>query len=924
MSRLPLLLVAVCLCCGCQEAADNGSAQKVAETSPSTETQEKAPSTAPVAAVEERSTAVVGGTEAGAAARTAIEALGGRFSGNNTELRLVGTNIDDADVEHLKGLTRLKMLFFGDTQISDAGLQHISELAGLEGLMLDNTPISDAGLMHVSGLSRLEWLDLSNTQISDAGLKHLKRLTGLKGIRLGGSQVTDAGLEHIAGFGSLERLELSDTRISDAGLKQIAELNSMKWLELNNTQVTGAGLEHISGLTNLEVLKLNNTKVSDAGLEHIAGLVNLVQLDLSNTQIGDAGLEHIAGFSSLKRLNLSHTQLTGAGLKHLRALTNLSSLNLNDTRIGDGGLEHLQELTSLTFIDLSTTQISDAGLEQLKSFASLESLNLRNTQVSDAGLLHLKALTSPRFDIDLRGTRTTDKGRRELQAAFPTCKVRPRVVSPEEPAAVARESHVRTTTKNGPSRSLSGRVLFDGEAPTINPLFKKGAAVKEAEICSAADMPDESLLIGPDGGIANVFIYLNKAPSGLAKEPLSKESTLIHMQSCRFLPHSMIVRTNQIVKMRNDDRANHNLHTYPHRNASVNQLVPPYQEESLQLVYKNAEREPVKVTCDFHTWMTAWHLPLDHPFAAVTDESGNFTIDGLPVGEHKFIVWHERATGHLLERKLLVEITPVQATHVELKYAGERFGIQTAAVEEFRSDDASSIDEDSTVIDASSTDLSPPDSLIESATDATSLVARQDATFYTSDGTPYSGWVKSYGDSRKSQIVMLGEYKDGKLHGKSWTWHKNGTLESIEHHKDHEAHGSHTMWYDNGRKAHDVTYHDGKMEGPATFWHQNGQMRQKSTFKGGKNHGLVTGWHENGQLRMEATYKAGKVEDGPFILWHKNGEKASEGTFKAGKAVGLHVKWYEDGTKQSEATFRDGEMVGNGTRWDGDGNKHSE
>jgi hypothetical protein len=34
---------------------------------------------------------------------------------------------------------------------------------------------------------------------------------------------------------------------------------------------------------------------------------------------------------------------------------------------------------------------------------------------------------------------------------------------------------------------------------------------------------------------------------------------------------------------------------------------------------------------------------LDHPYAVVTDVKGNFEIKNVPVGEHKFHIWHERA-----------------------------------------------------------------------------------------------------------------------------------------------------------------------------------------------------------------------------------------------------------------------------------------
>ena len=50
----------------------------------------------------------------------------------------------------------------------------------------------------------------------------------------------------------------------------------------------------------------------------------------------------------------------------------------------------------------------------------------------------------------------------------------------------------------------------------------------------------------------------------------------------------------------------------------------------------------------------AYWLVLDHPYAAATDAKGNFTIKNLPVGDHEFRVWHERA-GYL-DRKYKVTV----------------------------------------------------------------------------------------------------------------------------------------------------------------------------------------------------------------------------------------------------------------------------
>ena len=78
------------------------------------------------------------------------------------------------------------------------------------------------------------------------------------------------------------------------------------------------------------------------------------------------------------------------------------------------------------------------------------------------------------------------------------------------------------------------------------------------------------------------------------------------------------------------------------------------------------------MTCDFHSWMKAYHLPLDHPFGAVTDENGNFEIADLPVGDHEFVVWHESAQGQLVERKLKVAVQAGENPPLEIPYSVDK------------------------------------------------------------------------------------------------------------------------------------------------------------------------------------------------------------------------------------------------------------
>ncbi len=218
---------------------------------------------------------------------------------------------------------------------------------------------------------------------------------------------------------------------------------------------------------------------------------------------------------------------------------------------------------------------------------------------------------------------------------------------------------------------FAGTIKYDGTPPAPKDIYALGQAPKDPAVCGAIAIPNQSLIVNQkNNGVKNVFVYLRKKPKGYkGKGP--KDSIVFDQKFCVFFPRNLIVHTNQTVLVKNEDPIVHNTHTYPASNPGFNSAIGASDRKGVPLTYRRAERYPVKVVCDLHSWMMAHHLVLDHPFCASTDENGEFAIAGLPPGKYSFIVWQE--TPGLLERKLSVTVKAGAYTEKALSYSPDKF-----------------------------------------------------------------------------------------------------------------------------------------------------------------------------------------------------------------------------------------------------------
>lgn len=208
--------------------------------------------------------------------------------------------------------------------------------------------------------------------------------------------------------------------------------------------------------------------------------------------------------------------------------------------------------------------------------------------------------------------------------------------------------------------TIVGHVRIKGPAPA-NPIIRMGADPLCGRLNPGKRPLQEIVVAGADGSLANAFVHLTGAFPAAAG---GAQAVVLDQKNCLYHPRVIGVRAGQAVSIRNNDALMHNVHGLSAKGQEFN-ISQPKAGMVYKATLKN-EEVMVHVKCDVHSWMNAYIGVVPHPYYAVTDASGAFTIANVPPGRRTVSVWHERY-GQLTGT---VDVKPGQKATVELTYAG--------------------------------------------------------------------------------------------------------------------------------------------------------------------------------------------------------------------------------------------------------------
>jgi len=211
--------------------------------------------------------------------------------------------------------------------------------------------------------------------------------------------------------------------------------------------------------------------------------------------------------------------------------------------------------------------------------------------------------------------------------------------------------------------TLKGQVIYVGNE---KPNLKADLNMNKDEKACLANGPiiKEDLVVNPKNkGLRWVVVWLTVDNNGTADhqaalpihpslKEVKEKAVVMDQPCCKFEPHIATLREGQVFIGKNSSKLVHNMRVIgvgPNNKNTKNLILPAKSEQQIgeepwKVTVTRAGRPniPNPVSCDIHRWMSGWIFVFAHPYFAVTDEDGKFTIEKVPAGKFRVVMWHER------------------------------------------------------------------------------------------------------------------------------------------------------------------------------------------------------------------------------------------------------------------------------------------
>jgi len=237
-------------------------------------------------------------------------------------------------------------------------------------------------------------------------------------------------------------------------------------------------------------------------------------------------------------------------------------------------------------------------------------------------------------------------------------------------SGIAAHGYETIAVKDG--ATLQGVVKFMGSVPAD----EKVDITKNQEVCGKTQMRGKYVITNQR--VKNAVVWIDGIEKG---KPLTKNPVNVTVKNCMAEPHVNVGCVGGKFVLRNDDDIMHTVQLklgleYQTKvsgrpvkdGATIYNLALPNKGVNIEKPIKEYHRYTkdtgfIQVKSNTDECMGGYIFVFDHPYAAVTDDQGSFSMDNLPPGQYTLTIWHEG----FKKQEQHITVSPGEAKHVEIE-----------------------------------------------------------------------------------------------------------------------------------------------------------------------------------------------------------------------------------------------------------------
>ncbi|MFO1461107.1 MAG: carboxypeptidase-like regulatory domain-containing protein [Verrucomicrobiota bacterium] len=200
-------------------------------------------------------------------------------------------------------------------------------------------------------------------------------------------------------------------------------------------------------------------------------------------------------------------------------------------------------------------------------------------------------------------------------------------------AMAAGCTHPNSRQSTPKTVQVTGWVQFAGPVPAPRTVAVPAALANKVP----KGLTVQPYLVSTNGGLADVLVYVVHPPSWTGSVPTQPVTLSISNTVCQ--PPFLAVFTNQPVRIVARGNPNLNLQCNSKSDQNWNQAVPGNMEFVRRWDKPDVS---IRISDNNALWLVARIAVFDHPWFAITDAQGRFTLPSLPPGHYEVEAIHRR------------------------------------------------------------------------------------------------------------------------------------------------------------------------------------------------------------------------------------------------------------------------------------------